>query len=189
MAVYTDFFIASDDELKAAFPNRFPVADNPVIEEVMIQSTGEKRLIRVWQSAQPFPEIDPTVTYPSKEEAIAVQRLPLVQFKNVDPVKLAMLQQILVGGEFDELIEGLLRPALIAPGDDNSMLYCLPSTLVDALAVIDDQQVVAQHWCETEELVLDGWSTEDASEIIGALHDFAKEAKTAGKNLYLWVNL
>jgi hypothetical protein len=188
MAIYTDFFVASEEELRATFPRRVPVAERPVERESRNPFTGESWKVKEWVPAEPFPELRGGTTYPRPSGVEAVRRLPLAQWKKVDQVKLATLQQFLAGGEFQPTIEALFRPALVAPGDEDSKLFRLPREWVEAVAGIDAVGPLAEAWAATEECRLDNWSVEDAAEVIVSLRDLARRALAESKGMFLWVN-
>jgi hypothetical protein len=189
MAVYTDFFVASEEELRRAFPHRFPVAKRPKTRKVRNPFTGQMQSVKEWGPAKPFPALPKGITFPNKEEAKAVRKFPLVQFKGIDPVKLATLWTIIDGGELESIIEELCRPALVAPGDDCSILLLLPQAWIRAVAEIEKLGPVAKKWATTEECRLDNWNAKDASEVIAALQKLAEYALTESKNMFLWVNV
>ncbi len=137
MAIYTDFFVASETELRRAFAHRFPVADQPVERVVRNQFTGQTRKIKEWPPAEAFPKPPEGTMFPNKDEVEAVRRLPFVQWKGVDQVKLAKLQQLVAGGEYESMIDALCRPALLAPDDGNSSLFRLPQAWIEAVAGIE----------------------------------------------------
>jgi len=189
VAIYTDFFVASEDELQAAFPFRFPVAKRPKSRRVRNPFTGQDQAVKEWGPAQPFPELPEGITYPSEVEAKAVRRFPLVQWKGVDQIKLATLQALVGGGEVQSLIRELCRPALVAPGDENSTLFRLPPAWIEAVAGIKKVAPVAKKWAATEELQLDHWKTKDAAEVIESLRELARRAVAESKGMFLWINL
>lgn len=189
MAIYTDFFVATEAELAAAFPHRFPVAKKPKRRRIKNPFTGEPQVVEEWGPERPFPELPAGITYPNKDEAKAVKRLHLVQYKGVDQVKLSTLQQLIRGGEFLRYIRDLERPALVAPEDGSSMLLRIPPDWAEVLAAVEDVPALAGRWTGTEELRLDGWGVEDAEEVIAALQRLARQAVAESKSLYLWINL
>jgi hypothetical protein len=189
VAIYTDFFVTSEDELRAAFPYRFPVAKRPKTHRGRNPFTGQVQVVKEWGPAEPFPELPEGVTYPSKAEVKAVHRFPLAQFKGVDQVKLATLQALVSGGELQSHIEELCRPALVAPGKETSFLYRLPLAWVEAIAGIKKVAPLAKDWAATEECQLDNWTAKDASEVIGSLRELAKRAVAESKGMFLWVNM
>src|SRR3712207_4278311 len=97
MSALTDFFIATEAELQAAFPLRYPVAARPKSRKVKNPFTGEPMTVREWGPAEPFPTDREPPPLPDRAELKAVQRQPLAQFKRVDPAKLASLHSLVTG--------------------------------------------------------------------------------------------
>jgi hypothetical protein len=189
VAIYTDFFVASEEELRSAFPHRFPVAKRPKTRKATHPITGEPLAVKEWGPAEPFPELPKAVRYPSKAEAKAVSRLPHAQFKSIDQLKLATLQAILTGGDALGLMEGLCHPALMAPGDENSGLFRLPKSWVEAVAGIEKAGPVAKTWAATDECQADNLTARDAAEVVEALRDLAEMSLAEAKGMFLWVNV
>lgn len=187
MSILTDFFIATEEELVAAFPLRYPVAKRPKLRKTKNPFTGEAVTVKEWGPAKPFPPTAEGVTYPSKDEGKAVRRLPLLQLKGVDPVKLASLWSILGGGEWLPLVDELMRPALLAPGDDFNRLYRMPQKWVEAVAGIGTIAPVAKLWAATDEFNFVKWRLADAREILNPLRELAKRALAESKGMFLWV--
>jgi hypothetical protein len=190
MGLLTDFFVASEAELKAAFPTWVPVADKPQEVERVNPFTGKAQKVRSWVPAAPFPSKKKGGEV--KENRPAFRKLPQCQFKRVDTVKLAKLQHALCGGKFETTHDEIVRPALLCEGDGGPWLHQLPKPLVAALAAISskkDLDKIAKQWSETEEARADGFKTKDCAEVIQSLSDLAKRAIKDEKNLYLWVSL
>lgn len=188
MAIYTDFFIATEEELLAAFPFRYPVAKRPKRRKTKNPFTGEAVTVETWEPAKPYPPQPPDTIYPSREELLAVQKLPCVQFKGADPVKLASLWSILGGGETLELVNEF-RPALLAPNAESSFLNRLPLAWCTAIAGIEAVAPIARLWATTDELKFDRWKLTDAREVIKALQELAIRAIAESKGMFLWVNV
>ena len=187
MGLLTDFFVASEDELQAAFPHRYPVAAKPTVKKAKNPFTGEPITVQEWNPAKPFPK--KTVPVPRDEEFRAVQRLPLAQFKNVDNVKLAQLYCVLTGAEFSDVIGDLGRPALVAPDDETTPLFRLPADWIKTVAGIDKLPAVAKAWAATEECQADGFTAKDTKEVAEALRALARKAIADGKGMFLWMNV
>ena len=73
--------------------------------------------------------------------------------------------------------------------DGDTMVFGVPQTLIDALAVLQEaeEEQVAKRWAQREEFQLSGWLTADVEEYLHGLIQYAKQAKAAGKALLLWV--
>jgi hypothetical protein len=177
MSLETDFLVASEQELEAAFPGWVP--PRPKMSKD-----------KTWAPSRPFPTPGKAPRAVYKAEMAALQKLPHAQFKGVDPVKLGTLQAILCGG--DQLLGLEDRPALLAnPKDADEWLLRLTDALVHGLAGLTKPQLkaAAKRWSETEELQADGWSARDAASVIEALSELAKRATDEKKNVYVWMRL
>lgn len=189
MAIYTDFFIATEEELLAAFPLRYPSAKRPKARKGKNPLTGKAVTVMEWGPAKPFPPTPDEVTYPNRDEWEAVAHLPLVQMKSVDPYTLSLLWEILGGGDSDALLDDILRPALVAPEAYSSMLYRLPQAFIEAVAGIEKVAPVVKAWVATEELKFDKWKVADARAVIEQLQELAKRAIAESKGMFLWMNV
>jgi hypothetical protein len=174
----TDFFVASDEQLEAAFP-------------AWVRPKPKQKVDGTWAPSRPFPDLGKSPNAIYKAEMAAMKKLPHAQFKGIDPVKLGLLQSIVGGGEGEIGIED--RPALLAnPGKDDSLdewMNPLNQALIQGLAGLTKEKLktAAKRWSETDEL--QGWSTKDAAEVIERLSDLAKRANEEKKNMYLWMRL
>ncbi|HEV3257856.1 MAG TPA: hypothetical protein VG013_13305 [Gemmataceae bacterium] len=177
MSLETDFLVASQPELEAAFPGWVP--PRPRVSKD-----------KTWAPSRPFPILGKSHRAVFKAEMAALQKLPHAQFRRVDPVKLGTLQAIVCGGE--QLVGVEDRPALLVnPKEADEWLLRLTDTLVHGLARLTRPQLkaAAKRWLETEELQADRWSARDAASLIEALSELAKRASDEKKNLYVWMRL
>ena len=113
-----------------------------------------------------------------------------MDFKNVDWIKLATLQQLLGQGTYNEALEELTHPVLLREKHIGDLLTRLPLPLVETLAKISTEKLntVAHQWSQTEEMQLDKWPMEECKEVIQELSELARRAVDEGTNLYLWVS-
>jgi hypothetical protein len=177
MSLDTDFLVASEPELQAAFPGWVP-------------PRPRKSKDRTWAPSRPFPAPGKSPRAICKAELAAVQKLPHAQFRRIDPVKLGTLQAILGGG--DQLLGIENRPALLAnPNEADEWMLRLTDALVQGLASLTKQQrrAAARRWAETAELQADRWFAKDAASVIEALSELAKRASAEQKNVYVWIRL
>jgi hypothetical protein len=177
MSLETDFVVASEEQLGAAFPAWVPPKPEPTKENT-------------WVPPRPFPKSGKSPSAIYKAEMAAFQKLPHAQFKGVDPVKLGTLQAILGGGQ--RLLGVEDRPALLCnPREGDEWLLRLTDALVQGLAGLTKRRLkaVARRWSETEELQAAGWAAKDAVAVIEALGDLARKAAEGKKNVYVWMRL
>jgi hypothetical protein len=177
MSLETDFFVASVEQVEAAFPGWVPP-----------KPTKTKQ--QTWVPSRPFPKSGKTPRAIHKAEMAALHKLPHAEFKRVDPVKLGTLQAMLCGGELLLGIED--RPALLAnPQEADEWMLRLTDALVQELAGLTKAQrkALAKRWSETEEFQVEGWAAEDAALVIEALSDLASKATQEQKSVYVWMRL
>jgi hypothetical protein len=180
MGVSTDFFVASEEELRRCFPDWHLVTGRRIPRQLPNPfKPGETRLVWDWERGNPAVEgIAAIYPYPIKQ-------LPHVLLKNIDPVKLAQLQQLLNGGEFQEALDAMCVPALIPPGKSEASLMRLPENFIRALADTENVHDLAQRWSQTEEMLADNWPIDVVRETILGLKDVASLALSQRKGLFL----
>lgn len=188
MGILTDFFVATDAELLAAFPTRVPAADRPRLRKGKNPFTGEPMTIREWPPSRPFPRRTKSLAQIQKEELKAVQKLRPLQMKRVDNVKLAQLHCLMTNASLEEAMPDFHRPALAEPDDIDTVVYILPHEWVETISKVEKIPPLARKWAATDECVLDGFTAADAAEIIAELRDLARHALADGKKMYLWVS-
>ncbi len=217
MGVLTDFFVASEDELKMIFDGWLPVASekyreftNPQTGEVQLDWGPDPDALKRWEASQrevSASQYDRTASrwkmwdwlsrlFRTKQASPEVRlidfsMLPHVCFKGVDLVRLSTLCSILTGLQCDDALEQILKPALIDPLTEDEGLHCIPLAFTKALAELDNDDVrrTAREWFQSEESELD-WALEaNARSVIKALAELAKKAVEQGKSLYYWWSL
>jgi hypothetical protein len=192
MGILTDLFVASSEELRASFPYRVPVNPEPIIRMSKNPFTGKPTTIKQWAPSEPFPGDWQSQSLKTAEhERNSFRGLPHREYKGVDWLMLSALWIQLRGGDMDEHMDFLTRPALLAPGDPDDWVHRLPDDLVSALADLPQADVsrVAVGWASCEELDGARWTPADACEVLVGLCELSKTAVTAQKGLYLWVGL
>jgi hypothetical protein len=186
MSILTDFFIASDKELAAAFPDRVPPKPEPAVRQSKNPFTGEPMTTREWLPAKPFPKRKKGAN--TADETEAVRKLRHVLATHVDNVKLAQLHCLLTGAKFADVISDFCRPALVAPDDVVSEVFVMPAEWVRALATLDKVAPVAKKWAATEECRTDGITAGDTAEVIESLRELARESIAKEKRFFLWLS-
>lgn len=141
MAIYTDFFLATDEELRRAFPGWGEPLAVPREEMRRNPFTGAARAYPSW--------IDPA--RPPSEDAPPpdLGALPRVEMKSVDTLVLAQLLVSVRGEALDAALDALCRPPLVAPASmEGALELCrLPDRLVALLASEGEARAtVAAKW-------------------------------------------
>ena len=162
MAIHTDFFLASQDELQVALPLR------------LLPSAGPP-----WRSRKRFTKAALSADFPTIEECEAIKQFESYPQKNLLPDCFEELNFVL-GGDGDEFTAALYKPPLMVPGDDPfAGLFQFPQEFVRALAAIPDGKIpsIAEEWLGHKK----------ASATLGRLCKMSRAAIDANKNLYLWM--
>lgn len=130
----------------------------------------------------------------SESEAICQSFNPLedwrgIESKGIGPVKVATLQSLLTGQNFDEVF--CEYDHAIAASDEGPWVIRLPELLVERLAELDEYALerVAEELVETEEFERDGWPLAAVQVFLEALADLANVALANDSALFLWVGL
>ena|ERR1043166_2025111 len=123
------------------------------------------------------------------------QKWPGCDCKGLDTIKLASLWLLLEGESLgvENVVDRSERISLAAEkSPEGPWVFVLPDELRDELSALSDfgdEKVsnVTAGWAATEEL--DGWEFSDVSELLEDLMYYADTAKSAGKQLLLWMCL
>lgn len=115
-------------------------------------------------------------------------------WKGIDPVKLATLHSLIVSESLDvDPIVAKSGTFELVGGDeaDGPWVMVFPDKIAQDIAVLDHTRVetIAEAWSQTEELVLDGFTPDEARDFISGLSGLCKSAHTAGNKVYVWISL
>jgi hypothetical protein len=125
---------------------------------------------------------------------------PNDELKQLDPLQLAALGQLLLAGSLQES-EGSYGPTYDALNremaermhsySDGEWAFPVPEQLTTALAEVKDDQVpsLAEAWARIEEFELDEKGAERGTEYLHELRVHALVARDSGKQLFLWMSL
>lgn len=132
MATYTDFFVATDEELRRAFPGWGRTLAEPRVITRAVHSLAAGRIALPTRREWDDPADPPRDDAPPPD----LGRLEVVQMKSVDQLKLAQLLCGALGETFDAALTECSRPGLIAPPSVAGALELgrLPPRVVDLLA-------------------------------------------------------
>lgn len=129
----------------------------------------------------------------TRDELESVERerwddeLAIIRAKNVDPVKVALLEQIVLGRDFEEFLTRMDSRFIDQFSQEDDWLYDVPEDLVAALteAPSDERRRYAEEWAETEEWRADNI---EARALVALLDDVTKlrtEARESHARLYI----
>lgn len=106
---------------------------------------------------------------------------PTARWKNVDTVKLATLQNLLTGEDYDVAMARLEKGSRSPIEDEGPWTYELPEGLVKALVGLTPQRTreIAELWIKTEEWMADGTDAESTDSFVEMLESFSSLARKA----------
>jgi hypothetical protein len=122
---------------------------------------------------------------------------PAMEFKNLESVKLGMLESILTGVAYDDIDQDDLHNLVREGGPEGPWVSRVRQPLVDALAAADDSRIgpVAAAWADTDEFKArpsDQPSRATIDELSGLLAEMAglaRVGKERAEPMYLMVGL
>ena len=119
------------------------------------------------------------------------EHFPTLQFKGLDPVKMATLHTLLIGADIDDVEAVVARiPEPIHEEDGGDLVvFALPDAVVRGLADLDDNGTarLAERWVTTEEFKMEGWTRADIDPVLSELRTFMDEAVRVERDVFLWV--
>lgn len=113
--------------------------------------------------------------------------------RGLDRLKLATLWALVEAGSADDRFEQRLDEIRTIPkGDQGPWVDIVPPKMLSALASIaamekDEQQSLAEHWGQTEEL--EEWEAPEIFEVVRSIGDTAETAQLENKTLLVWTSL
>lgn len=119
-------------------------------------------------------------------------RWTTLQLKDLDTIKLGTLAFILQDRDFkdvDAVVDYSEFELLASDGEEGPWVFRIPDDLIISLTSTSDDSLAeaSSKWAGTEELEMDGWSEQDASEVVGEIAGLAKLA--GAKSVLLWMSL
>lgn len=181
MGILTDFFVANDQQLAAVFTGWLRVADEPVERQVKNPFTGQMQISREWLPQDPVGEGE-LADIPN------IRQLPHVEWKGIDPVKLATLNELLTGKSVSETLHDFIKPALVHPTNDETSLHEVPRSLTVATQALsdDDLQNIAVKWQQTDEMQSDRFSVDLCTEVLQSLRRLVTALKSDQRTYLHW---
>lgn len=196
MAIYTSYFVATDEELERAFPGwKRPLAE-PVRVKQFNRLTNQE--VEVW-SWDPGPDQPGTVVAGMEPYAVVemegdyaeyldrrahplVRRSPHRCWKGVGVLEIEALRAVLTG-ETCDLEFRHFPPARISPPGFSGEIALLPAMLTEVLVGLGEPSVgVAEAWADACE---DAFDPEYAAELLSGLRLLALQAERSRRNIYL----
>jgi hypothetical protein len=183
MGMLTDFFVAADADLVKGFAGWRVNTGKRIRCEMRNPFSGKLQEVWDWEGGEAIgPALDPQSQ--ADYYYTFLKSVPSVLYKSLDPLKLASLYEA-IAGTGTVTVEHLTIPALIPPEDDDSQLFRLPFEWIEVVAGIENPSAIAEKWMESEELSLDGWTFDDASDVIQTLKTLAQNAIETKRSMFL----
>ena len=115
-------------------------------------------------------------------------------WKGIETIKLSTLY-FCIAGESNSVEEtvALSSEFELAGGNQEEGPWVLkfPTRVLSSIASLSPSAFssVAEKWCATEELEMDGWSQGEAQTFVSQLQPLANSAIASNKAMYLWLSL
>lgn len=115
-------------------------------------------------------------------------------WKGIDPIKLATLHSLIVSDPLDvDPIVGKSETFELVGGDETAgpWVMVFPDQIAHDIAALDPARFesIAGSWSRTDELVLAGFTPDEAKEFISCLSSLCASARAAGNKVYVWISL
>jgi len=193
MGVLTDFFAATESELRAYYPRWKIPLDQPIRISSKNPFTGELAEAVSW---------DPDPERPVENVGPLGPPSPSIDLKGLGHTSVVSLIGI-VHDSSAQAEESFMRPVLIGP-EEGPWLNELPPAVVAKLAKLDDadRQRVAEAWTAAEGADIAGIKNEFTRDrmladrdlrywrgMLDELADFARTALARGQRVYMWTCL
>ena len=118
-------------------------------------------------------------------------RFPGLRAARTDVVKLVQLQCLVDGSRFEDHVRSLDSLFVRSQSDDGPWVVRVPDSLAEFLATAEADKVrmVGTQWAQTEEWRRDGGTPDNIVPFLGQMCQLARMAKSASKDLYVWICL
>jgi hypothetical protein len=179
--MHTDYFVADDEGLSSAFAGWLTVGPEPVIREAPNPFTGEIQRVEEWSPQGPISDGLPA-------ELPDLVPLPHVHLKRVEHAKVASLAALVTGRPAAEVLQSMLKPALIHPHNEDVGLHAVPADVVSALGALHDNDIeaIAAKWKETDQMQADNFHLQDCCDVQRSLGVLSRAAAPPRQMYLLW---
>jgi hypothetical protein len=114
------------------------------------------------------------------------ERMPTIEAKGLSEVTFATLGEMLGIGRYDDLVEQVAEGPQTESGEAG--ILTLPTELRDALATVEDIDLVAERWAATDELQ-DEWPPGELRDVLREVRQLARDARSSDRQLWYWWSL
>jgi hypothetical protein len=141
-----------------------------------------------------MPLTDVFVATESEARALQPGEEPLAKhagadLKGVEVVKLEQLLRLVQDREFDPEMERF--PMIAELSDQGPWIVQFAPALAEFLADLDEEQAArwGERWAQIEEFELDGFTPADVTSVLRDLVHVSRQARDAGKPMFVWMSL
>ena len=115
-------------------------------------------------------------------------------WKGIDPIKLSTLHSLIKSEplDVDPIVEKSGTFELVGGNEaDGPWVLLFPDQITQDIASLDPTNVetTANAWSQTEELVSDEFTPDEAKSFIADLSSLCRSAQAAGNKVYVWISL
>jgi hypothetical protein len=110
------------------------------------------------------------------------------EVKNMTPVEVATLGEILGAGTYSELCDRMVASARDGESGECGLFLVAPE-ITDRLAAATDLRGVLARWGATDELRASGFEEEDVRYVLEGVQPLAARARAEGRELWVWWSL
>jgi hypothetical protein len=187
MGAYTDFFIATRDDLRRAFVGwRRPLPEQEEQRTVNPFTKAPTTALRWVPDPADDHDVDPLPGHSLGDRLLAFPTVPL---SDLNPLLLGALVAVALDDDawFARFAHGSEAPPLVAPeGDEPHFLAELPEAFVKRVASWSDADLrqVAASWAQSERI---NWSPEECADVLGELRELAARGLRERRQLYYWM--
>jgi hypothetical protein len=179
--MHTDYFVADHEGLSSAFAGWLTVGSEPVIRESRNPFTGAIKRMEEWSTQGPISDGVPA-------EFPDLAPLPHVLLKRIEHAKVASLAGLVTRRPPAEVLQSMLKPALIHPTNEDVGLHAVPADVVSALAALQDNDIeaIAAKWQETDETRDGQFHLQDCCDVLRSLGGLSRAAAPQRQMYLLW---
>jgi hypothetical protein len=136
------------------------------------------------------------IATPPEVQALDIAQTPAttvrcLRAKCTDPVKIVQLQCCIDGASFEERMPLLNKMLVRQAGEEGPWIFQLPEVLATRLASAstDELDRFGRAWAATEEWQRDRGTPQTIVPFLTAIAQFAVEARTQNRSVYIWMSL
>jgi hypothetical protein len=136
------------------------------------------------------------IATPAEVQALDIAQTPATSIrclraKRTDPVKIVQLHCCIEGGSFEQAMPLLDTMLVRDAGQEGPWIFRLPEVLEGRLASASAADIdrFGKAWAATEEWTRDGGTPQTIVPFLGAIAQFAVDARAQQRSVYVWMCL